>query len=235
MYDVAAEAYTFLQVVLVNVVLSGDNALVIAMAARQLPERQRRAAMFWGTFFAVACRLFLTFVVSQAIAVPGLRFVGGVLLAWIACKLLQDESEGNEESTTHAGDLRSAIGKIAAADLIMSLDNVLAVAGVSHSNPVQMVIGLALSIAIMIACSSAILAIMDRYRWIVYGGTAVLALTAAQMIYHDIEALPAVGQWVLPAWAGWAFRGAIVAACFSTPVWRSRSLVEGEPSLVSIE
>ena len=180
---------SILQIVLINAVLSGDNAMVIALAAHRLPPAQRRQAMLWGTGLAIVMRLLLTFVVSALLLIPGLRFLGAVVLAYIACKLIQEEEEPTGPGREAPTSMRKAIARIALADLVMSLDNVIAVAGVSQSDPLRLTVGLVLSITMILALSTAIVAIMNRYRWIVYAGTAVLALTAASMMIQDCEVL----------------------------------------------
>ena len=220
---------SLVQIVLINVVLSGDNALVIAMVARHLPAPQRRAAMLWGGAVAIALRLALTLAVSYVLMIPGLRFVGAILLVGIACKLIQDEDETNEDAAPAPTSLRTAVVRIAVADLVMSLDNVVAIAGVSGSDPVLLVVGLVLSIGMILAFSQVILALMNRFRWVVYAGTAVLALTAAGMIRHDLEAVRDL-TWVaslplhLPLWADWAFRGVVVGGCLTSSRWWPRRL-----------
>ena len=218
---------SLVQIVLINVVLSGDNALVIAMVARHLPAPQRGAAMLWGGAVAIALRLALTLAVSYVLMVPGLRFLGALLLVGIACKLVQEEEETKEDGAPPPTSLRTAVVRIAVADLVMSLDNVVAIAGVSGSDPVLLVIGLVLSIGMILAFSQVIVALMNRFRWVVYAGTAVLALTAAGMIRHDLEAVRDL-TWLaslrlhLPLWADWGFRGAVVVACLTSSRWWPR-------------
>jgi YjbE family integral membrane protein len=215
------------QVVLINIVLSGDNALVIAMAARHLPASQRRAAMLWGGAVAIALRLVLTLAVAYVLLVPGLRMLGAVLLLWIACKLVLDEDETARHGGPAPTSLRTAILRIAVADLVMSLDNVVAIAGVSGSDPLLLTVGLVLSIAAILAFSQMIVVMMNRFRWIVYAGIGVLALTAAGMIVHDLEAVRDVA-WTassslhFPLWADWVFRGAAVGLCTSSARWWPR-------------
>ena len=218
---------SLVQIVLINVVLSGDNALVIAMVARHLPASQRRAAMLWGGAVAITLRLALTLAVSYVLMIPGLRFVGAILLVGIACKLVQDEA--NEDAAPAPASLRTAVVRIAVADLVMSLDNVVAIAGVSGSDPVLLVVGLVLSIGMILAFSQVILALMNRFRWVVYAGTAVLALTAAGMIRNDLATVRDL-TWVaslplhLPLWADWAFRGVVVGGCLTSSRWWPRRL-----------
>src|SRR5258708_191356 len=110
------------------------------MAAHHLPEHQRRKAMLWGCLFAIALRLVLTLVVAYVLLIPGVRFAGGLMLTWIACKLLLEETAADHETQEARGTLRIAIGRIALADLVMSLDNIIAIAGVSQSNTAQLVL-----------------------------------------------------------------------------------------------
>ena len=210
------------QIVLVNVILSGDNALVIAMAARHLEGRERRLAMAWGGALAIAMRLLLMLVVAYIMMIPGVRFIGAVLLLVIACKLVQDEQQTQVEGGPPAVTLRSAILRIAVADLVMSLDNVLAIAGISGSNPFLLAVGLVISV------------LMSRFRWIIYAGTAVLAVAASGMILHDVEALQHLAAsfqmtFTIPAWMTWGLRLAAVAVCLTAGHWRPRRI----PALVA--
>ena len=181
---------SIVQIVLINLVLSGDNAVVIAMAARHLPQPQRRKAILWGCLFAIALISVLTLVVAHVLLVPGVRFAGALMLTWIACKLLQDETAAAHDLPAAPETLHIAIGRIVLADLVMSLDNVLAIAGVSQSNPAQMVLGVVLSSVAILAFSTVIVALMDRFRWLAYAGTAILAATAAQLMWQDLALLP---------------------------------------------
>lgn len=210
-----------LQIALINIVLSGDNAVVIAMAARNLPERQRKQAVLWGCLLATALQVILTMLVSYVMLIPGVKIVGGMALAWIACKLLQSEGSEEHGADSASTSLRTAIGQIAVADLIMSLDNVVAIAGLSGSNTTQLIVGLTLSIASLLFFSQTIMVIMDRFRWIAYGGTAILAATAAQLIWHELASgeSPLLGNATLTAWAGWLMQGVFVVACLTSPRW----------------
>ena len=216
------------QIMLVNVVLSGDNAMVIALAASSLPPGQRKQAMLWGTGLAVALRMVLTFVVAYLLLIPGLRFLGAVLLAYIACKLIQEETDQEQDEYTASGNLRTAIVRIAMADLIMSFDNVIAIAGVAQADPFRLFFGLALSIALILALSTAIVALMARFRWIVYLGAAVLALAAANMMAHDLETAHQFASAmsrhpVHVTQAVWVLRVVLVLACLTSGYWWPRS------------
>jgi YjbE family integral membrane protein len=212
------------QIVLINLVLSGDNAVVIAMAAHRLPPHQRRTAMLWGCLFAIALIALLTLVVAHVLLVPGVRFAGALMLTWIACKLLKDEAAASHDVQSAPETLRTAIGRIALADLVMSLDNVLAIASVSHSNPVQLVLGLVVSSVAMLAFSSTIVRIMDRFRWLAYAGTAILAATAAQLIWHDVALLLSLLQATdapvsIPDWGGWVLQAVVAGVCLTSNLW----------------
>ena len=224
MNELLVSMTAILQIVLINIVLSGDNAVVIAMAAHHLPSEQRRKAMLWGCLFAVGLRLVLTLVVGYILMIPGVRFTGAVLLAWIACKLLQDATASEHQASQGSGSLSTAIGRIVVADLVMSLDNVIAIAGVSNSNPWQMALGLVLSIATILVFSSTIIQILDRFRWIVYAGTAVLAATSAQMMMHDLNSLAgrilgSIHEAHLPGWTFWMAQILFVAGCLTSAIW----------------
>ena len=229
MNELLLSATAILQIVLINIVLSGDNAVVIAMAAHHLPSEQRRKAMLWGCMFAIGLRLVLTLVVGYVLMIPGVRFGGAMLLAWIACKLLQDATGAEHQAASGGGSLRTAIGRIVLADLVMSLDNVIAIAGVSNSNPWQMVMGLVLSIVTILVFSSTIIQILDRCRWIDYAGTAVLAATAAQMMMHDLNSLAcrvteSMHEAGLPGWSFWMAQMLFVAGCLTSSNWWPQSV-----------
>ena len=215
---------SILKIILFDLVLSGDNAVVIGLAAHMLPPRQRRRAMIWGCGMAIAMRVALTLVVAHLLLLPGIRFIGALLLVWIACKLVQEEGESADSSEPAPATLFRAVTRIAMADFIMSLDNIVAIAGVSQSDPVRIILGLFLSISMLLLMSAVIMEIMSRYRWIAYAGAAVLAWTAAEMMVHDLEAIYAV-RWgrnvmvAVPSWASWLIRIGTVLLCMTTKWW----------------
>jgi len=222
------------QIILINIILSGDNALMIAMAARHLPERQQRIAMIWGGTLAVVLQLLLTLGVSYLLLIPGLRFVSAILLLGIACKLVQDEEATAHEGSPAPTSLRTAVFRIAIANLVMSLDNTLAIASVSGTASALQAVCLALSIIAILLFSQVILKLINRFRWIVYLGTGVLALTAAGMILHDLREVPSqihvawpVDQ--LPIWIDWGIRTAAVLACFTSGYWWPRRTLAYDP------
>jgi YjbE family integral membrane protein len=182
MFD--ANFWSALLVILgINLVLSGDNAVVIALATLRLPEKEKKQGIFWGTFGAVALRIVLTAIAATLLKVPFVQAVGGILLAFIAVKLLKGEDEG--EHVQAAGNLREAIKTIIFADLLMSLDNVLAVAGASNGNMVLLILGLVISVPIVIFGSSILSTLMKKYAWIISLGAGLLGYTAGEMLLND--------------------------------------------------
>ncbi len=172
------------QIMLVNIVLSGDNAVVIALAARSLPEKHRRQAILWGSIAAILMRIGLTLVALEMLRLLYLKMIGSVLLLWIAIKLLTGEEEGN--GTTDAQkNVAAAIRTILIADIVMSLDNVLAVAAAAGGNNVLLIFGLGVSIPLVIFGSSFILKMMDRFPWIVTLGAAVLGYVSGEMFASE--------------------------------------------------
>jgi YjbE family integral membrane protein len=177
-----------LNIIFINIILSGDNAVVIAMAVRSLPAKQRQKGIILGTAGAVVLRIALTFIAARLLEVPFVKLAGGLLILWIAFKLLLGESE--ENGTKEVNGLLQAIGTILMADLVMSLDNVLGVAGASNGNTLLLFIGLATSIPIVVFASKLITQIMDRFPVVVLVGAAVLGRVAGEMMVSD----PAVAR-----------------------------------------
>jgi YjbE family integral membrane protein len=172
-----------LAIIIIDLVLAGDNAIVIALAARNLPENLRKKAVIWGAVGAIAVRTAMTLVVVWLLKIPGLLLVGGALLIWIAYKLLVDEGGGHKIGA--AGNFWSAMKTIVVADAVMGLDNVLAVAGAANGSFLLVVLGLLISIPIVIWGSQLILKFVQRYPVIVYVGAGVLAWTAAKMMMGE--------------------------------------------------
>ena len=185
-------------IVWVNVILSGDNAVVIALAARSLPERQRKLAVLWGAGAAVVLRVILTAVAVKLLELPYLKLVGGALLLWIAVQLLVPEEENGDGEPRSSSHLLGAIKTILIADLVMSVDNVLAVAAAAKGSFPLLVIGLALSIPLVIFGATMLIALMERFPLIITLGAAILGWTAGEMGVTD----PAIAGW-LQANMGW--------------------------------
>lgn len=189
-------------IVLLDLVLAGDNAIVIALAVRNLPRDLQKKAVFWGTFGAIALRIVLTFAVIWLLKLPGLMLAGGLLLIPIAWKLLKHDE--HDPSITPAAGFWAAIRTIVIADALMGLDNVLAIAGAAKGHMGLVVLGLAISVPLVVWGSTLILKLIERYPAVVYVGAAAVAWTAARMIAHDHLVSPWFeghpwAQWVLDA------------------------------------
>ncbi|HWQ61031.1 MAG TPA: TerC family protein [Negativicutes bacterium] len=180
----------------INLILSGDNAVVIALASRNLPRDQRRKAVFWGSLGAVVLRIGLTVVAAYLLQIPYLQFAGGLALLYIAVKLIADDK--GEVKCHEASCLSEAIKVILVADVIMSLDNVLAIAGVASGNLLLLGIGLAMSIPLVVFGSQLILSLMDRFPVIIYLGAAILGWTAAKMVVGDAAVGAVLSAYALP-------------------------------------
>ena len=180
---------TLAQIVLVNIVLSGDNAVVIALAARNLPPRHQKQAILWGSGGAIVLRVALTVVAVQLLKVPFLQSLGGLLLVWIAVQLLVEDDEDEAAHQAHASQW-GAVKTILIADVVMSLDNTLAIAGVAKGDWTLLIAGLTLSIPLIVLGSTLIMTIMDRYPIVVYVGAALIAWTAGEMVDGDAAVLP---------------------------------------------
>jgi YjbE family integral membrane protein len=176
-----------LLVLWVNLILSGDNAVVIAMAARRLEGSQRRTAIIWGAVGAVILRLIFAAVITLLLDIPLLQVVGGLLLIWIAWKLVHDDpADEEEEDKVQAGTSSwEAIRIIILADAVMSLDNVIALVGASNGNFVLLTIGLATTIPLVIFGAALLTSLLDRFPILVYAGAALLVYIAVEMFFED--------------------------------------------------
>ena len=174
-----------LKIIWINIILSGDNAVVIAMAARTLPPHQQGKAVVWGSAAAVVLRVLLTVVAAKLLALSYLQIVGGLLLLWIGVQLLGDEDEGEEGPAKHHGSLFGAIRTILIADLIMSLDNVIAVAAAAKGSMLLLILGLAISIPLVIFGSTLMIKLMERFPVIVVIGAGLIGWVAGEAIVSD--------------------------------------------------
>ena len=175
----------FLGILAIDLILSGDNAVVIALAVRQLKGDTRRKAIILGATGAVLLRLFFAAIVTFLLQIPLLQAVGGALLLWVAWKLVHDSPGGEENEVQAGGNLWEAIRIIIIADVVMSLDNVVALVGVSGGNLALLVFGLALTIPLIIWGSTLLSALLDRWRWLVYVGAGILVYVAVEMLFED--------------------------------------------------
>jgi YjbE family integral membrane protein len=215
-----------LAIVLIDLVLAGDNAIVIALAARNLPAHLKTKAIIWGTLGAIVVRSIMTIGVVWLLKIPGLMLLGGLGLVWIAYQLLADEDAG-EHSDPAANTFLGAMKTIIVADALMGVDNVLGVAGAAHGAFDLVIVGLLISVPIVVFGSSMVLKLVDRFPIIIQAGAAVLALTAAKMIVHE--------QWLSP-WFGadsaplegaqtaarWVVYVIVVVGVLAAGMWRKR-------------
>ena len=204
------------QIILVNIVLSGDNAVVIALAARSLPRRQQNLAVFWGAGAAVVMRIILTIIAVEMQKWPWLKLIGAALLLWIAVKLLLPE-DGDGGDIESSDNLWAAIKTILIADLVMSLDNVIGVAAAAKGSITLLVLGLAISIPLVIFGATMLMKVMDRFPIIITIGAGLLGWVSGDMAATD----PVVKAWVdaNAAWLHWAAPAAGAVFVIVTGRW----------------
>ena len=194
-----------LGIILIDLTLAGDNALVIALAVRTLPPRLKLMGRIWGTAGAVILRLVFIFITTWLLKLPFLQAAGGLMLIWIAIKLVRPQSpEGEGHGVREATSLREAIWVIIIADAAMSLDNVLAVAGTAKGEMLLVVIGIALSLPLVVFGSALLSLLMDRWPWIIWLGGGVLGYVAGDMVMRDVTA------WWLVVSHGWSVALSVV-------------------------
>ncbi len=174
------------QIIIIDILLGGDNAVVIALASRRLPAQQRKRAIFWGIFGAVALRIALIFFALQLLRIPFLKIAGGVLLLWIGIKLLLPQKEDGGHEIAASTHLLAAIKTIILADAVMSLDNVIGIAAAAKDHVGLVVFGLLISVPIIVWGSRFVLILMDRFPIVIVGGAALLGWIAGDMIVHDV-------------------------------------------------
>jgi YjbE family integral membrane protein len=225
----------FLSITLIDLSLSGDNAIVIGMAAASLPKKERKWAIVFGGGLAIVLRVLLTTIASLLMMLSLLSAAGGLVLFWVAWKLIKMDVEGpeeGEEKTKHTKNFRQAIIVILTADFMMSLDNVIAVAGTAHGDIVLLILGLLLSMPLLIGTGGAISLLIDRFKWLVFVGAAVISFAGARMILEDrfIESrihMPTIFVVIISAMIGIA-----LPALF---VWFSRKKAKSSKSDSEVE
>jgi YjbE family integral membrane protein len=200
------------QIIVINLILSGDNAVVIALAARSLPPKQQKQAIMFGSGAAIVMRVVLTIVAVQLLQLPYLKIIGAALLLWIGVKLLvpEGDEEGGEADAKASGGMASAIKTILIADLVMSLDNVIAVAAAAKDSTLLLIIGLALSIPLVIFGSTLLLKLMERWPIIITIGAMLLGKVAGEMAVTD----PMWGKTIELAGNHWVWIAEAVGALF---------------------
>lgn len=189
-----------LQIILIDVLLGGDNAVVIALACRGLPERLRNKGIFWGVFGAIGLRVVLIFFALKLLVLPFVKIVGALLLLWIGIKLLREE--GDEDHEVHASEhLFGAIRTIVVADAVMSIDNVIAVAAAAKGDIGLVAFGIAISVPIIVWGSKLVLKLMDRFPWVITAGAGLLGWIAGGMLVHDVVLQPMLAG--MPGWGSY--------------------------------
>ena len=182
-----AELVALLQVLLIDLVLAGDNAIVVGLAVNGLPVEQRRRAILFGIAAATLLRIAFALVTLQLLAIVGLLLAGGVLLLWVCWKMyreLRRSTALHQADTAAPKTMRAAMWQIVLADLSMSLDNVLAVAGAAREHPWVLVVGLGISVVLMGAAASLVASLLDRFRWLAWVGLAIVLYIALKMIWE---------------------------------------------------
>jgi YjbE family integral membrane protein len=208
-----------LEIIVINILLSGDNAVVIALACRNLPKKQRRLGIFYGVIGAVVLRVILTFFAVQLLLLPYLQLVGAALLVWIGIKLIAEDDE--DDHTVEASDrLISAVKTVIVADLVMSIDNVIGVAGAAKGSLPLIVFGLVISIPLVVVGAQVIMKLIERLPWLVIAGGGLLGYIAGEIATEDA----AVKPWIDGAAPGlhWITPLAGVAVVVAAGVWLVR-------------
>jgi YjbE family integral membrane protein len=214
----SAEFFSALiSIIVIDLVLAGDNAIVIGLAARNLPIEHQKKAIIWGTFGAVMIRALATLAVVWLLKIPGLLLIGGIILIFIAYRLLVEEKQHNIQA---GENIWSAIRTIIIADAIMGLDNVLAVAGAAHGSFLLVILGLLVSVPIVVWGSTVIVRLMNRFPIIIVIGAAILAWTASKMIVNE----PIIEQYFVNDMVKYGFELIIVSIVIMLGLSRKRSL-----------
>lgn len=183
-----------LSIIWINILLSGDNAVVIAMACRALPPKQRMIGIMFGAGAAVILRIVFTVALQYLLGLPWLRLIGGLLLVYIAVKLLTQEEEASEDSIAGSENIWGAVKTVAIADMVMSLDNVLAIAGAAKGHPWLIVFGLVISIPLIVAGATLIMSLLTRFPLLVWAGAALLGWIAGELVMEDPISNPYIEQ-----------------------------------------
>jgi YjbE family integral membrane protein len=178
-----------LEIIVINILLSGDNAVVIALACRNLPKKQRALGIFWGVIGAVVLRIVITFFAVQLLLLPYLQLVGAALLVWIGIKLVA-EDEGGEHDVKASDRLLSAVKTVIVADLVMSVDNVIGVAGAAKGSLALLVFGLVVSIPLVVVGAQLFMKLIDRFPWLVIAGGGLLGYIAGEIATADTAIKP---------------------------------------------
>jgi YjbE family integral membrane protein len=215
--------FAVLQIIAIDIMLGGDNAVVIALACRKLPEAQRNKGIFWGVVGAIGLRVVMIFFALQLLALPYLKIVGALLLFWIGIKLMLPEDDAHHDGIDGGTTLAAAIKTIVVADAVMSLDNVIAVAGASHGSLTLVTFGILVSIPIVVWGSKIVLRLMERFPVVITVGAGLLGWIAGGMLLTDPAMPPAVAQAVPYAHYVFAAVGAALVVGIGTLIARRQN------------
>ena len=206
-----------LEIIVINILLSGDNAVVIALACRNLPAGQRRWGIFWGAIGAIVLRIILTFFAVSLLKLPWLKIVGGIALVWIGIKLIAQEEEGDGVEVKASDKLLAAVWTVIVADIVMSIDNVLGVAAAAKGNLPLLVFGLVVSIPLIIAGAQLVMKVIERYPVLIVAGGGLLGFIAGELIIDDTS----IGPWIdaKASWLDWAAPIAGIALVVGPAKW----------------
>ena len=208
------------EIVVINILLSGDNAVVIALACRNLPPKQKWWGIFWGVIGAVVLRIVLTFFAVQLLQLPYLQLVGAVLLLWIGIKLIAEEDGGEDHDVAASDRLIAAVKTVIVADLVMSIDNVIGVAGAAKGSLILLVFGLVVSIPLVVVGSQLIMKLVERMPWLVIAGGGLLGYIAGEIAIEDVTVKP----WVTAnaTWLHYAAPVAGIVIVVAVGLWLTR-------------
>ncbi len=209
-----------LEIVVINILLSGDNAVVIALACRNLPYRQRRWGVFWGAVGAIVLRVILTFFAVSLLKLSWLKIIGGVLLVWIGIKLIAEEEGEGGHDVKGSDRLLEAVRTVIIADLVMSIDNVLGVAAAANGNLLLLIFGLVVSVPLVIGGAQLIMRLIERFPVLIVAGGGLLGFVAGELIVDD----SAIVGWIQAhaAWLTWAAPVIGIALVVGPAKWLER-------------
>ena len=209
-----------LEIIIINILLSGDNAIVIALACRNLPDKQRRWGVFWGAIGAIVLRIVLTFFAVSLLTLPWLKLIGGVLLVWIGIKLIAEEDSEGASDIQASDRLLAAVRTVIIADVVMSIDNVLGVAAAAKGSLLLLVFGLVVSIPLVIGGAQLIMRLIERFPVLIVAGGGLLGFVAGELIVED----SAIVDWAHThaMWLRWVAPAAGVILVIGVARWLQR-------------
>lgn len=217
-----------LEIVVINILLSGDNAVVIALACRNLPTRQRRWGVFWGAIGAIVLRIVLTFFAVSLLQLAYLKIIGGALLVWIGIKLIAEEGGEGGHDVQGSDRLLAAVRTVIIADLVMSIDNVLGIAAAARGNLLLLIFGLVVSVPLVIGGAQLIMRLVERFPILIVAGCGLLGFVAGELIVDD----SAIVEWIRAhaAWLQWGAPIIGIALVVGPAKWLEGRRTKGRPA-----